>query len=1126
MDKFPAWAQWPKGDGRQVSHGLNLALPLRNRLQLPQMLWDIVVARPKIERAMQELSFIHYARFVPSWDASALMVTTAFDGPLEPYVMDFVIALGDVFDVLLGYVEDAPPLPVREYPDEFWAFVQHWNRVPFLPRVPGGATLFPKDFDYPLYSAYPEKTVIDIVGPRRKLPQPAIDHPAAPVDLDDVQGNILRGYRATGATHLFLTIIEAAKARRWLSDVFPAPDKAGAAAPVRVTSAAPWRRDKKDGPAPPQVMANVGFTYAGMQVLLPGRKADLARFSDAFKEGPARRSERNGDVGPSDPSKWRFGKPGQAIHVVVSLYTKDAKATTARLDTIDSYATALHALRNDAAGNGMKVLHEEEAAILPDSGVYFGYRDGIAHPRISGQCHPDEPDMQPSASPGEFLLGENYASIFGGPSLGDLAPDIANNGTFGTLRLLEQHVDVFEKTLESEATRLSVSKDLLKAKLLGRWADGGPLSLYPTKPGKPEVRNDFDFAPSWEYPGVPEDHGGMRCPVGAHIRRVNPRTARVAGQRHSRRLIRRGMPIQWKEGGTEKKGLLGLFIGASIERQFEFIQRQWIQSGDSASGIRGTQDPIASIRANDTEFPIPGVGTATVPPLVTTRGCLYLFFPSISMLRGLQGAAEALPISLASVRAAINLQQPEELKALDLAELQEQLASLRDMPEASRTELKALLDEAPDPDIAAQFSALKPGFAPTSPEPPGNIRPLDPGFIANPFLAYAELRGQGRKVVWVPEHRAYWVLDRAEAQRLFDDSASFRQNPSSATLRGIITMDPPRHTEVRKLVAEAFREASKNVDQYIADAIGGALKELKGLEQFDFVQAYGARVPRDVYWRIFGLQEDDQPACDALAQTVMLHYGQPERPGMSDSIVFTDASVRLSLRLGVMLAKAMISLNGTYKGTLIGEIARRTIPWGDLTIKESVVTLVQMVLAGYMSSQFLLGTAMRNLLAPDPRIGDKGGTPWQKLAELHQKNDSDFKRLLELSLEEARRVDPPVTIVERFAGSEGIQIGGVTLPKDCPVHAVVASANRDGVAADRLEEFHYDRRPGAAHLSLGHGIHECIGKWLQEKMVPAALVRLIEQMPELRLRDPDAVPAWFDNVYFRALQSLPVKRCS
>lgn len=1137
MEKFPRWAQsWMK-DGGQVTHGLNLALKLKHPERLPLLLWDIVVARPRIELAMQELSFLHYARFVPSWDGRALMVTTEFDGPLEPYVMDFVIAIGDVFDTLLGYVEDAPRLPVRNHPEEFWRYVQQWNRVPFLPRGDSDTTLFPPDFDFPIYSAYPDKTMVDLMGPRDKLLPPAIDRPGTPVDLADVQGNILRGYRASEAVHMFFTVTDRDKARQWLSTVLV--DGVDGVAPAwgGVMSAKPWDVDGVGEPQKPPVMANVALTFAGLGALLPDRSRELDRFPAAFREGAAKRHERNGDIGDSAPAKWRFGTEDQAIHVVLSLYTPTKKQQGVLVAAPALFHQAHLALLGEAKSNGMRLVHAERAKALPESSVYFGYRDGIAHPRISGQCEPSDADAQPASSPGEFLLGRNYLSVFGGPSIGDLPEDLATNGTFGVMRLLEQDLKEFEATLKAGAQcQPPLDEEHLKAKLLGRSTTGDPLAeLAKQAPGTPasdKPRNDFDYAPSWEHPGIEDDHEGMRCPVGAHIRRVNPRTARVAGQRHSRRLIRRGMPIDWTEDGKDKKGLLGLFIGASIERQFEFIQREWIQGSLAASGIRGTQDPIAGIRQEPTDFHIPGHGSVKVPPLVKTRGCLYLFFPGISMLRSLgRPAGPSLLEKLdAPVPESASPPDPRE----ELAQLQAELESLKGAQGITDEILQfigdLLFDKVLDSEFVASlvehFAPKRPSFEPPNPLPPGDIRPLDPRFVADPYRAYAKLRAANRSVVWVREHGAYWVLARGEAQKLFDNPADFLQQPSTTKLRGIITMDPPRHTEVRKHVQAAFDTATKDVDVFVAEAIGEALRRLQGVLQFDFMPAYGSAVPSAVFWRFFGVLRKDQPTCDALAQKMMRHFGQPARRGMSDDIVFADSAVRLTGRLALMLAKARFSLfNNPYKGTLIGEMAQRTMVPGGLTFSESLITLVQFVLAGYMSMQFLLGTAMRNLLSADPRDPSKGDEiPWRKLGQLSQGTKSDFEAALNRALEEARRVDPPVTIVQRYAARDGVKIGGVELKKDCPVHAVVGSANRDGPGTD-LEQFHWDRPAGTGHLSLGHGIHECVGRWLHEKVVPPSVTRLLQAMPDLQLCDPVAVPAWYDNIYFRALQSLPVKRC-
>jgi deferrochelatase/peroxidase EfeB len=662
MANFPDWArEFLDHHPQRVSHGLNLVLKLKHPELMPLMLWDIVVARPVIQRALEGLSFIHFARFVPSWDGKALMVTTEFDGPLEPYVMDFAIAIGEVFDRLLSYTVDAPTMPVSKHPEAFWKFVQEWNRVPFFPW--GGnrpdsqdpnSPFFPPDFDYPLYSSYPGLSAIDIAGPHRRLPPPALDRPAAAVDLSDVQGNILRPYAAATARHLFLRVTHAAQARKWLSQqaVPAAADRTETWPPV--TDASPWPRRADGSGVKPALMLNVAFTFEGMQVLLSNRLQALERFPEAFRQGALARAKDNGDIGRSKPDGWLLGKAGQALHIVLTLQTFASESLGGA--EWQQFTAAYDALKAQAASHGLAVEAQHEAQAFvgadgkPTGEVYFGYHDGIAQPRIAGQCPvahdgtPNfRPDFQPAASPGEFLLGEGYADIYGGPSIGALSANLAQNGTFVALRLLEQDVDGFNAMLANQSAATGVTAAELQARLMGRWANGDPLTLSQTAPPADiaTLRNDFDYAPSWEQPGVTQDHVGRLCPVGAHIRRTNPRTARVAGQRHARRLLRRGMPTHWLEGGTSRKGLLGLFICGSLERQFEFIQRQWILGDLAASGITGTQDPIAGQRDHDTEFRFFAGGradqaqTVQVPPLVATRGSVYLFMPSIGTLRHL-----------------------------------------------------------------------------------------------------------------------------------------------------------------------------------------------------------------------------------------------------------------------------------------------------------------------------------------------------------------------------------------------------------------------------------------------------------------------------------------------------------
>ncbi|MBC7728844.1 MAG: cytochrome P450, partial [Microbacteriaceae bacterium] len=1029
--------------------------------------------------------------------------------------------------------------------------------VPFLPPPRSDQTLLPIDYDYPLYSAYPAKTVVDILGPRTQRTPPAIDRPAAEVDLNDVQGNILSGYRASEAIHLFLTIDNALSARNWLATALDRPD------PKK-----PWgglmtaTRWPADPAARPDVLTNVGFTFAGLQKLLPERYAagHLKHFPLAFQQGAFARAKQNRDVGPHAPQQWLFGLDDQHIDVVISVYSKPKPSPAVAIKgRVKPFLNASNKLLAKASKNGMKLIHGQKTQALgADGREHFGFIDGIAKPRISGVCKPDDADFQPAASPGEFLLGP-YSSIFGGQSLGDMPADLANNGTFGALRLLEQDVAGFNKTVNDEADRLSgvlgrtITPELIKAKLLGRWqVDGTPLAVNPTAPSKQTPpSNEFDYAPSWEYPTSPstrEDHAGMQCPAGAHIRRTNPRSARVAGYPHSRRLIRRGMPTAWTEtDGSTHQGLLGLFIGASLERQFEFIQQQWMHGDLAASGIRGEQDPIAGQRDGGQPYNIPGIGTVTLPPFVRTRGSLYIFFPSSRMLHALK--TPRLDAVLASARAEAHPVDAGADSADDVSAETPDAAIARDLDAMAQKwpDLAELLRLATDhgwltstwaQQLWKLFQRLSVKATAPIPDPATPIArfdPLDPAFIANPFDTFAHLRALGSPVWWVPAQQAHWVVTASAARTVLNDPTTFKQQLADLPPRGILTSDGNLHILLRDAVGAAFTAQMKRVGGMVTTAARDALRGIGNLPRFDAVPLYSKKVARQVFWELFchagaGL---DTVACDAHAHTIMLNFSQPEGRGASSQIASADASLKLARQLGLALAKALLesySQPNAQPRTILRELAARTkSPFPDcgstrtLSLKETLVTLLQLVLAG-MSTHFLLGSALKNLLSPDPRPVLNALIPWHALAALQRAHPQDLPAALDLALDEARRIDPPVTIIQRYAATQ-TRIGGVVIPAGSSVFVVAASANRDAAPGDTPEWFLWNRTTPLTQMSFGHGIHECIGKALQQAIVPAALTELLTAMPELRLDRPGAEPAWIDNVYFRDLMSLPVTRC-
>ena len=605
-----------------VQTGLNLYLKLKSPAQMPSLLETITSQMDAVRSALEGLHYVHFARFLPMPDGSALWVITEFDGDLASYIMDFVAVLGDVFNAILSFTEGAPRLPVQKYPREFLQFVNDHHLAQAQP-----------------WSAYKHKTVIEINGSRAVVgPKavPAVHEVDPPVlDFADIQGNVLRGYRMEHGRYFAVRIgggvditpDRARAARQFLGDLVSGDEHSR----LQVTDALPHDEQRS-------YCLNVAFTYAGFEAL--GVDAPtLAAFPDAFRQGPAEPTRSQfvlADTGRSAPEHWELGGTNAPTpHILLSLHANK------ELDRLTGI------VREELARYGLEEVWSREAKLLPDGLVHFGYRDGISQPRIEGMPRRKAPDMQPPSKAGDFLLGKDYVNQYGGNFLGELPHALCDNGTYAAFALLEQDCRGFEDTLKQTGERYGMDPELVAAKMMGRWRNGTPLSVSPATmhAGIPNSHiNEFDYAPTAYHPTVYDDFEGLRCPVGAHIRRMNPRGALVTGMPHSRRVIRRALPYgpafdPANPDDGKERGLIGSFICGDLEMQFEFMQCVWGNKDIATAGLRETRDPVIGtqpeqggkyvIRTSDSRDPI----TVYLPRFVTTRGRLYTFMPGLGGLR-------------------------------------------------------------------------------------------------------------------------------------------------------------------------------------------------------------------------------------------------------------------------------------------------------------------------------------------------------------------------------------------------------------------------------------------------------------------------------------------------------------
>lgn len=410
---------------------------------------------------------------------------------------------------------------------------------------------------------------------------------------------------------------------------------------------------------------------------------------------------------PSSPSPFLDEK---TPHILITLnlrYTATAEDIAGTTQFIEALAAENHirVLEGHNPPGKPKQRYQELTAIFEPDGKggfrpspkeHFGFTDGISDPVFEGQfVGPQETleatgngavdgqgNWRPLAA-GEFLLGyPDEAQEIAGAAM-PLA--FSRNGTFMAYRKLHQNVASWRKFIADQAEKFGQvfgindpdsARETLVAKMAGRWSDGVPLSSAPDAeswahfnekyPLGSEARAkaliDFSYA---------DDPKGVKCPMTSHLRRVNTRDAldpwvavgqdsQAAGSvlNNRRRILRRGLPYGASGPETtddDDHGIVMLVVCASLVRQFEFVQQQWINYGlDARAGndtcpivgnhSLGADTPDEKARERNgpkAKYVIPAKPGAGHPPYVAealpqfveTRGGEYFFVPSLTALR-------------------------------------------------------------------------------------------------------------------------------------------------------------------------------------------------------------------------------------------------------------------------------------------------------------------------------------------------------------------------------------------------------------------------------------------------------------------------------------------------------------
>jgi deferrochelatase/peroxidase EfeB len=442
------------------------------------------------------------------------------------------------------------------------------------------------------------------------------------LNLADIQGTLLRGYTDPQVRFFLLRIDDADGARAFCQKLLP-----GSGAPLTITTALRWQEK-------PPCRLTLGMTSGGLKKLIGPdgyttvQNKTAGDYFTPFDAGAEHRASQVGDVGISDPQNWwknggsRLLDPPSTsdLDLLIALYTQSPQDR-------ERFSEALLGLIPHGVDGRPALVPAfvQDSDALPNPGfteparkIHFGYADGISQPRLQDSAghdviEPKEGDDRPGVPVTSFVMTRPEAYIH----------PLLENGSYAAFRLLYQDVAAFNTYINTQG----MDPHLAAAKMCGRWLNGTPLVTAPDKPLEKPSERDLE---SFHY--LPNDGGGQRCPYSAHIRRTNPRDDTFvrgnefypAPSSQQRRIIRRAGPYgpDYSESTRDaQRGLVGLFIGAKLREQFEFVMNTWVGQGGFRNGLPADVDPLFAPDA-----------LGSLHSFIRTDGALYVFLPGIAGL--------------------------------------------------------------------------------------------------------------------------------------------------------------------------------------------------------------------------------------------------------------------------------------------------------------------------------------------------------------------------------------------------------------------------------------------------------------------------------------------------------------
>ena len=316
---------------------------------------------------------------------------------------------------------------------------------------------------------------------------------------------------------------------------------------------------------------------------------------------------------------------------------------------------------------------------------------------------------------------------------------------------------------------------------------------------------------------------------------------------------------------------------------------------------------------------------------------------------------------------------------------------------------------------------------------------------------------------------------------------------SEALASHMLNSDPPEHTRLRKLVTREFtgrRVAA--LRQRVEEITKNLLAEMDGKDEVDLIEELAAPLPIMVICELLGVPFEDRAQFQKWSKILL------------DADPTVDRAA-VSKQMSDYLAGLLAAKRANPGDDLLSGLVADSADGDQLSMPELVAMTFLLLVAGHETALHLIGNGIYLLLKDREALDALRAQP---------------ERIPAMTEEVLRQIGPVGWATMRYTG-EDVTVGGVTIPAGELVAVSLDAANHDPAITPATPRLHLVE-DNPKHLAFGHGVHFCLGAPLGRLEANVAFTQLLERYGDMRLADPDFVPAWRMS-FMRGFTSLPVR---